>query len=811
LYKYALKNEAIMKKLPLLLFIFLALLSSVSMGQSAKNSFKAGKKFLKAGEYQDAISNFTQALELDPNYADAYLLRAESYEAINQLEDAVSDYDRALALEPKEEWVAFKSANIYYDMADYPQAIAKFRQGLMMESDNLDAYDKLVDALVQTEQYQEAFIEANKALNVKKTSNTYKTRANINYITENYAQAESDYAASVGINNADTDALIGMAKSQYQQNKLPQALGSVNRALALDQKSKESLILRSKIYQKNKDYVNAINDVSKVLLFYPDAENINDVYKLRGIYQKEFNQQTSAIADFNQILSSDPDNYEALYLRGQCYVDVFQTEMATADFKSFIDGASAAGIMLADVEAARKQVYDLNVETSAPEIKMDQGIEREAGVLEFIRGEDKVLITGLIDDKSELEYITFNDKSMEVLDGKLNDDKSFELTFDIDGVDELIVRVADVYNNVATKTYKIIRTEVIAPEIVIMDPITSDAGEIFVETDDALLYIEGVVNDESLIDYIHIDGVTAGFNSNSLNPQFWANVEVKNKSSITITAEDIYGNTTERKFIINRDMANAFANNPMGRTWIIFIENSHYESFSNLEGPGKDITLMRSALANYSIPVQIHKKDMTKEDLEKFFRIELRDKIKKYKANSLIIWYAGHGAYMNETGYWIPVDADRDDEFSYYDLNALRASMESYVDDLDHLLVISDACESGPSFYLAMRSAPKDLSCNNWKLTKAKSSQVFSSAGYELAADNSIFAKSFAGALRQNPKSCIAIEEIVDVVGRAVVENNDQEPQFGQIKGFRHDGGTFFFVRKSDDNTSEEVPQTEGE
>ena len=53
----------------------------------------------------------------------------------------------------------------------------------------------------------------------------------------------------------------------------------------------------------------------------------------------------------------------------------------------------------------------------------------------------------------------------------------------------------------------------------------------------------------------------------------------------------------------------------MGKTWAIFIENSDYESFASLEGPTKDITMMKAALAKYQIHKFIHKKNMTKVEL----------------------------------------------------------------------------------------------------------------------------------------------------------------------------------------------------
>ena len=43
------------------------------------------------------------------------------------------------------------------------------------------------------------------------------------------------------------------------------------------------------------------------------------------------------------------------------------------------------------------------------------------------------------------------------------------------------------------------------------------------------------------------------------------------------------------------------ANNPMGRTWVVFIENSSYETFASLDGPIKDVSTIQRALANYQI------------------------------------------------------------------------------------------------------------------------------------------------------------------------------------------------------------------
>ncbi len=161
-----------------------------------------------------------------------------------------------------------------------------------------------------------------------------------------------------------------------------------------------------------------------------------------------------------------------------------------------------------------------------------------------------------------------------------------------------------------------------------------------------------------------------------------------------------------------------------------------------------------------------------------------------------MVWYAGHGKFINESGYWIPVNAKRDDEFTYFNINSLKAFMQSYTSYVTHALVITDACESGPSFYQAMRSTATERRCDDWAATKFKSSQVFSSAGYELATDNSQFTKTFANSLTNSPDACITIDKVVSKVTQAVAKNNSQRPKFGKIAGLEDENGTFFFIRK---------------
>ena len=365
-----------------------------------------------------------------------------------------------------------------------------------------------------------------------------------------------------------------------------------------------------------------------------------------------------------------------------------------------------------------------------------------------------------------------------------------------DDLEDVVLIVAtDIYGNASSLTFNVERTEIDPPMVKIIAPYASDNGEIYLSSSTSTLFVEGKVEDNSLISSIMIDGVNASYASDKLNPAFSAKIDITNKDKFIVKTVDAYDNITEKTYTLSRRGVQLSTSNPMGKTWVVFVENSNYNSFAPIEGPTKDVQRMKEAFADYEIHNIIHKKDMTKEDLERFFSIELRDLVRKNKVNSLLVWYAGHGKFVNNTGYWIPVNAKRDDEFTYFNINSLKASMQSYSEDITHTLVVSDACESGPSFYELTRGA-QDRRCDTGDDSSKKSSQVLTSAGYELAVDDSEFTKTFAKMLEGNADHCISIDKIATSVSDAVRDKNKQTPKFGKINGFEDDNGTFFFIRK---------------
>lgn len=78
--------------------------SSLSQGQElgviakAEEFFQRGRKFDVQGQHQEAIAMYTQAIQLDPNYVEAYFYRSNALALEGQPQKGIEDAQKATAI-----------------------------------------------------------------------------------------------------------------------------------------------------------------------------------------------------------------------------------------------------------------------------------------------------------------------------------------------------------------------------------------------------------------------------------------------------------------------------------------------------------------------------------------------------------------------------------------------------------------------------------------------------------------------------------------------------------------------------------------
>lgn len=136
-------------------FFFLALFAQESdpaaLKEKAKGFLSIGEDHRYEGNRQEAIKAFSKAIELDPEFVEAYRARGdakrwEAIEGINlldlpsknkqQLRDAMEDYDKAIQLSPKEGVSYNQRAEIKRYLEDFQGALADHGTAIRLEPRN---------------------------------------------------------------------------------------------------------------------------------------------------------------------------------------------------------------------------------------------------------------------------------------------------------------------------------------------------------------------------------------------------------------------------------------------------------------------------------------------------------------------------------------------------------------------------------------------------------------------------------------------------------------------------------------------------
>jgi tetratricopeptide (TPR) repeat protein len=208
--------------------------------QNSEAYFLRGAVSAIKKEYEKAILDYNKAIEYDTTKISAYFYcgRGESYSAQKRYDDAISDYNTAIKIDNDLRQAFFDKAVVYYNQEKYEMALSEYNKFLKLSPNNKLAYD------------------------------------NIGYVylrTGNYEEAISSFNKCIEIDTSSFDAILGLAISYYYKNDSAQAVYYLNQAISVQSKLKEGMkginILKEEgYYYNNKDIevLKILFDIAKI-------------------------------------------------------------------------------------------------------------------------------------------------------------------------------------------------------------------------------------------------------------------------------------------------------------------------------------------------------------------------------------------------------------------------------------------------------------------------------------------------------------------------------------------------------------------
>lgn len=236
------------------------------------------------------------------------------------------------------------------------------------------------------------------------------------------------------------------------------------------------------------------------------------------------------------------------------------------------------------------------------------------------------------------------------------------------------------------------------------------------------------------------------------------------------------------------------------RFYALVIGNNQYRHLPPLETAVKDATELKDILEQrFDFKVKL---------LVNATRDDIITELQKYenlpKNSSLLIFYAGHGLYIDfgtqKEGVWQPVDAENTNRSRWIRSGEILDSIK--LNTALHILIISDSCFAGTllnrgNAYVPINERPEVL----FELMKRPSWTLVASGGNEPVADlgedgHSVFAHALLKGLQTIPQNIFTMDYLFrNFLYEQVQEKLRQEPKIRPIPGFEDDG-KFIFVRR---------------
>ncbi len=244
-----------------------------------------------------------------------------------------------------------------------------------------------------------------------------------------------------------------------------------------------------------------------------------------------------------------------------------------------------------------------------------------------------------------------------------------------------------------------------------------------------------------------------------------------------------------------------------GEYYAIVIGNNIYDENKN------SLTNLKTAINDAeTIGKLLEEKYGFKTEVIKNATLESINKtIKKYRSiltenDNLLIYYAGHGTVDSWTqeGYWLPVDAQDNNEWTWFDNRSLINLTKSL--NAKHIIVIADSCFSGSLFSTVdYRSAYTDdnLDLENvfYNMNRKKTRVAITSGNYEFVPDSinnsehSPFATVLIDILNNN-NDVLPAGDLFSLVRTSLPKiSKKQNPVYGEFDFELHEKtGDFLFV-----------------
>ena len=262
--------------------------------------FVRANAYSEKGENNRAITDFNQALKLNPKFAKAYTNRCGVYVEKGEYDRALTDCNQALKLDPKDAETYNNLCFAYIEKGEYDRALTDCNQSIKLDPKYAYAYNNLCFAYIEKGEYDRALTDCNQAIKLDpKFAMPYNNRGNIYWDKGDKDRAIDDYNQAIKLDPKYAMPYNNRGNAYSDKGDKDRALDDYNQAIKLDPKLAMAYNNRGNAYSDKGDKDRALDDYNQAIKLDP---KFAEAYGNRGIVYRAKGDKQKAIADFQTCL-----------------------------------------------------------------------------------------------------------------------------------------------------------------------------------------------------------------------------------------------------------------------------------------------------------------------------------------------------------------------------------------------------------------------------------------------------------------------------------------------------------------------------
>jgi tetratricopeptide (TPR) repeat protein len=119
-------------------------------------AIKWANKAYDESDYNLKIEYYSKAIELDPQYAYAYINRGTVHSHLKEHQKAIADYNKAIELDTQKVLAYIYRGTVYSRLKEHQKAIADYNKAIELDTQNASAYLNLAELKIINGKYEDA-------------------------------------------------------------------------------------------------------------------------------------------------------------------------------------------------------------------------------------------------------------------------------------------------------------------------------------------------------------------------------------------------------------------------------------------------------------------------------------------------------------------------------------------------------------------------------------------------------------------------------------------------------------------------------